>query len=391
MTLPSGAELQQRFHQYTVTGFGKRLTTVPSTKSMRWARPAQTPVPPLLTYPPVGRSGIDDTLTQFARDTEQYLDGTAIGTAGEYLLMSLNHGWGDGHLTLRMNQVVTAPGVFAATRKERRAPLISAFATFFGRNPAKAWHVLAHPWPTPPSTDAVERPTKPARPWTPSPRNVSASTPLTVVDDIRRWREETGTRVSISSVFFAATLREMQRQNISVSNQVFTLFDCRRYLRGMTDVIEVGNNFVAGIDLHVGAAPSPADLNQAIRHTADSGRPLLSLALSGLRTALATCRRGGRTLDVPTSVDGAPMAKISFSDVGSIPFPETLWTSGVSERFFNCLSEPAEPEGMVFNFFQTGGAMHVAVSFHDNVFDAAQLKAVVEAVVANPLPELVSG
>jgi hypothetical protein len=391
MTLLSGPELQERLHQYTRTGFGKRMTTVPSTKSMRWAQPAQTPVPPLLTYPAVGRSGIDDTLTEFARDTARYLHGTAIGTAGEYLLMSLNHGWGDGHLTLRMNQVMTAPGVFASSRKERRAPLLTALATFFGEHPAAAWQVLKHPRPAPPSTDSGGLTPGDQRPWTPSPRHVSASTPLSVIDDIRRWREETGARVSVSAVFFAATLREMQRQNIAVSNQVFTLFDCRRYLRGMNDVIEVGNNFVAGMDLHVGAVPSPADLNRAIRETADSGRPLLSLTLSGLTTALATGRRGGRKFDVPTSVDSSPVARISFSDVGSIPFPESLWTDGVSERFFNCLSEPAEPDGMVVNFFQAGGAMHISVSFHDNVFDAAQLKAVVDAVTANPLRELVAG
>ncbi|MET0701967.1 MAG: hypothetical protein ABWY93_20125, partial [Mycobacterium sp.] len=359
MTLPSGAELQQRFHQYTVTGFGKRLTTVPSTKSMRWARPAQTPVPPLLTYPPVSRSGIDDTLTQFARDTEQYLDGTAIGTAGEYLLMSLNHGWGDGHLTLRMNQVVAAPGVFASTSKERRAPLISAFATFFGRNPAKAWQILAHPRPTPPSTEAVERPTAPARPWTPSPRNVSASTPLTVVDDIRRWRKATGTPASVSAVFFAAMIRELHRQEVPVSNRVLTMFDCRRYLRDVSDVIEVGSNFVAGVELVVDGVPAPQDLNRAIRHTADNGRPLLSLTLSAIKSAMTTSPFGGGVPADATSAEAAPTARITFSDVGSIPFPESTWTAGVPERFFNCLSEPAEPEGLVVNLFQTGGAVHI--------------------------------
>lgn len=146
---------------------------------------------------------------------------------------------GDGHLALRISQVMVAPDASPSSCQERRAPLLTAAHQVFRGAPGCGLAGARTCRSNPAGAESVELNAGHQLPWVPSPCHVSASTDMSVVDDVRRWREATGTRASVSAVFFAATLREFHRQRIPVANRVLTLFNCRRYLREILPIPDV--------------------------------------------------------------------------------------------------------------------------------------------------------
>jgi hypothetical protein len=163
------------------------------------------------------------------------------------------------------------------------------------------------------------------------------------------------------------------------------LFDCRRYLPNIDDPMEVNANFVSGLEFRFPDVPTATDIHQMIRAAADSGRPLLSSLMTSARLAAGIVRR--QAPSSAATVAFPARARVGLSDAGTMPLPESVWTGDVSERFFNTLSEPADPDGVVITYLQAGGALHVTASFHDNVFDAADIREAIERVARNPLPE----
>jgi hypothetical protein len=367
-------------------GFDAKLTTVPARSSVRW-RCAEGG-PSIMRYPAVDRHGLDEVWTRFARDSAR--SGPLVfGVAGDYLLVAANHGYGDGHLAVRLSLAVAQRSVGPAPR-QRRLPLLTAAGRFFGRNGRAVSEVLRHKLTgdasTPPTTPTLPTGT---RPWFPSPRVVSVSVGADVLDDIRRWRTDTATDASVSAVQLAAVMRELDVAGIARHPEVRILFDCRRYLAGLSDPLEVVGNFVVGVDFPLPETPSPAEVNHQIRTATGAGRPLLSMTVSTAQAA-ATMLRRPRAV-VPATVDTPVRARLTFSDVGPTPFPSSMFTGDVPARLFNSCSEPAEPDGIVVTIFQVGGAVNIAATFHDTVFDPATVREVIGRAARSPIPATAGG
>lgn len=368
------------------TGFNGRLATIPSTTSLRWRR-SDSVAQPVIRYPATDRDGLDEVVTRFARETLGRGPFLAA-TAGDYLLLSINHGWGDARLAIRLNELFTRGEVEVAPTA-RKLPLATAVTQFFGKNREMFKQVVKSRLPGAASA-APEIPVVSAEPtgqqlWSRSPRMVSASVDVSVIDDIRRRRKTSGSKASVSSFLFAAAMRELQQAGIARHPGVNILFDCRRYLDGVTDPLEVNANFVSAVEFPFPDVPTPEDVHANIRAAADSGRPLLSATMTSAIVGARVARH--QAPSVAVAVEVPARARLGYSDPGLVPFPESVWTGDVSQRFFNTLSEPAEPDGLMITFLQAGGGLHVTASFHDNVFDAAAMREAVERVARNPLPE----
>ncbi|QBJ97635.1 hypothetical protein ERC79_18090 [Rhodococcus sp. ABRD24] len=369
--LPSNDEIASR--AAALIDAGRRCTPLGVMAGLH----ATDPVP-VRALPQCGAGDLPLVLRQLAREPR---DGPPLGlaTAGNYLFVDLCHGLGDSRLMVLLTRaLLDGPAAELPSwvrDREVSAPLARAVSTFYGSDPRRLRALLGVDRGR---TDIDDH--APTRSWTRSPSVLVASASVGLADELRRWRDRWMSGTSLAAILCAAVSREV-RARIPATDSTSVIFDCRRYL---PESATVHGNFTAGVDLTLPDPGDPIEFGRGIGEALAAGRPLASLAHSVHRFRRAV-RAGGRP-GPATTVSCSPRARLVFSDVGQvIPLCSLDWVDGPGQRFAGVLSEPAEPESIVFTMLRRGPELDVTASLHDNVFDVDIVQDALDSALLDPL------
>lgn len=301
-----------------------------------------------------------------------------------YLFLDMVHALGDARLmTLLLTGVVEAARTGEAPAwarlAEDRHPLRAALLHRGGADRFRPGAAVRAMRPSLPSRDRSTGDRD--RPWRPSVTAVYQRSEPGVLAEVRDWRRAHEPGMSRVPITFAAAHAALRAVGLRPQRRSLVLFDGRRYLpRGVT----VNGNFVAGLDLVVGEAPTPADFHDVIEQAAVAGRPLTAM-LAGLtvgRTLAAVSRIGG----APPTVPAAPRPYIAYSHVGLPPAAARLpWIGPRRDHVYTGLAEPAGPEGLTLVFAEIGDCLQVSASFHSGVFDRSRVAEALDLLCHDPI------
>lgn len=202
-----------------------------------------------------------------------------------------------------------------------------------------------------------------------------------VLGELRDWRRTHAAGISRIPITFAAAHAALRAVGLAPQSRSLVIFDGRRYLPTGTTV---NGNFVAGLDLVVGDAPTPADFHAVIEHAAAAGRPLTAMLASlTVGRALAAVRR---RRDAPATVPGTPRPYVAYSHVGH-PLAATRlpWIGPRRDHVYAGLAEPAGPEGLTLVFAEMGDGLQVSASFHSSVFDRERVAEALDLLCRDPV------
>lgn len=299
-----------------------------------------------------------------------------------HLYLDMVHALGDARL---MAHLLSGVVETARTREvpswarlpEERHPLRAALRHHFGADRSRVGAAVRAMRPSLLIGDRSAG----ARPWQPSLTAVHQRSEPGVLAGLRGWRKVHEPGISRVPIIFAAAHAALRAVGLRPQRRSLVLFDGRRYLpRDVT----VHGNFVAGLNLVVGDAPTPTDFRNVIEQAAIAGRPLTAM-LAGLtvgRALAAVHRIGSGTRTVPA----APRPYVAYSHVGHPPAIARLpWIGPLGDHVYTGLVEPAGPEGLTLVFTEMGDGLQVSASFHAGVFDRAQVAEALDLLCRDPI------
>ncbi|SEC16513.1 hypothetical protein [Rhodococcus koreensis] len=353
---------------------------VPTTESRRWEHRPQDFLGNVQQLGPCTREDVPRLLTGLARAGASVYP-LNVAVAGDFLLLDISHGLGDGRLALSLVRAVAGgrsgtPVPEWARTRDSALPLARALTRAFASSPARVAQLLE----SRPSTAHDSCPVE-VVPWGRAPTAVVASAVSGTIAELRRWRDRDLPGASVSSLLFAAVARAMRSRGLKIEDRVDVLFDCRRYL---PDGATVNGNFAAGVRFALSDPGDAAEMSAAIAQATASGRPLASLALS-----IAKFRRrvrAGTAHTAASHVAATPRARLVYSDMGEAALLADLdWTDEPGRRIVTALSEPADPASIVFTSVRRGPELDVSASLHDNVFDPELVRDALADALCDPL------
>ncbi|MFE7423768.1 hypothetical protein [Rhodococcus sp. NPDC057529] len=379
--LPSIGEIRDTLTVLAHAG-GRRtpIGLVPATESRRWEHRPQDFLGNVRQFGPCTREEVPRLLTRLAR-ADASASPLNVAVAGDFLLLDISHGLGDGRLALALVRAVAGgrsgtPVPEWARTRDSALPLARALTRTFATSPARVAQLLEPR----PSTTHEAGPVQTV-PWCRSPTAVVESAVSGTTAELRRWRDRELPGASVSSLLFAAVARAMRSRGLTVDDKVDVLFDCRRYLPGSATV---NGNFAAGVRFALSDPGDAAEMSAAIAQATASGRPLASLALS-----IAKFRRRMRAGTAHTEtahVAATPRVRLVYSDMGEAALLADLdWTDEPGRRIVTALSEPADPASIVFTSVRRGPELDVSASLHDNVFDPELVRDALADALCDPL------
>ncbi|MDI9973382.1 hypothetical protein [Rhodococcus sp. IEGM 1307] len=354
---------------------------VPTTESRRWEHRPQDFLGQVRELGPCTREEVPQLLTRLARSGASAYP-LNVAVAGDFLLLDISHGLGDGRLALSLVRAVAGgrmgtPVPEWARTRDSALPLACALARTFASSPTRVARLLE----SRPAAAHGSGSAEVVVPWHGAPTAVIASTAPGTTAELRRWRDREMPRASVSSLLFAAVSRAMRSCGLAIDDEVDVLFDCRRYL---PEAATVNGNFAALVRFSLSDPGDAAEMSAAIAQATASGRPLASLALS-----TATFRRrvrAGVAHARATHVAADPRARLVYSDMGQAALLADLdWTDGPGRRLVTALSEPADPASIVFTAVRHGPDLDVSASLHDNVFDPELVRSALSDALCDPL------
>ncbi|MFC0448293.1 hypothetical protein [Rhodococcus jostii] len=353
---------------------------VPTTASNRWDHRPQNFLGNVQELGPCTREEVPHLLTGLARaGASAYPLNVAV--AGDFLLLDISHGLGDGRLALSLIRAVAGghsgtPLPEWARTRDSALPLARALSRTFASSPARVAQLLE----ARPSTAHDAGPAEVVS-WRSAPTAVVESAPSGTTAELRRWRDRELPGASVSSLLFAAVARAMRSRGVGIDDKVDILFDCRRYLpAGAT----VNGNFAAGVRFPLSDPGDAAEMSAAIAQATASGRPLASLALSTVNYRRRL--RAGTAHTPATHVAAAPRARLVYSDMGEAALLADLdWTDEPGRSLVTALSEPADPASIVFTSVRRGPELDVSASLHDNVFNPELVRTALADALCDPL------
>ncbi len=372
-------------------GPSNRMGLIPSRETSRWQFDPDQFFTGVARLPDCDYGDLASLLTGYAR-TARSSDPLSIGVAGEFLIVDLCHGLGDGRMITMLNQALVegvtpdaVPAWFSS--REYRQPLRRAAARWFSRDPRRSVQLVRSVAGRDAATVAAPAAAPVDRPWQPMPTTVFARAGTPTLDRIRAWRKANAGDVSVSALLIAAVVSAIGKAGIDVDPKVNVIFDCRRYLPVQA---QVSGNFVTGVDLSLVDPTDPTEINAEIVRAGATGRPLaaMSLASRSFRRAWTA----GTAYDVVGQVSTRPRAKLVLSNLGQVlSGPAIPWSAPPGRRIYNNISVSKDPEAIVVTVFRMGNQMDVSASFHENVFDRAAVHDALKDAVADPVDAIGKG
>jgi hypothetical protein len=359
-----------------------RVGLIPSSRTRNWVFEPDSLQRGVHEIPAVHTQDLPATLAAAVRLADVSLP-IAVTVCGRYLIVRLAHGVGDGQTTVNLTRALADPATrtgkvpqWCTALQPTRFPLTAASWNLYASSPGKLLRSVTAGRPKEVSSQPI------TAKWQPSHHVGFATSSPTALGDLAAWRKANAVPASLSSIFFASIVRALREEGIKVDNTVKVLFDARRYLPENHRTL---SNFAAGLDLSFDDAGSPASVGDGISAAADSGRPLLNLAATSVKSRLGRITR--RPVgDAVTSAPAHPRARIAYSDMSGAPqFKNFPLTGTPKESVYIATLLPESPEHIVIAVGRLGTLNNVSFSFHDNVFDAERIGSAFENACKNPL------
>jgi hypothetical protein len=346
--------------------------------SARWIFDPERLIGSIEQINPISDGEIHTTLAQLIRDRDKTLP-IWVKIAGDRLFVFLEHGLGDGRLTLDLSVALTddtRSGVVPQWQKEgaTRFAVAKALTRAVIANPRLPFDALKKQ-PAEQSEPATE-------PWEAAPAAAYVRGNQEAMSDLNRWKEANAPAATTAALLMAAKVRALREVGLDPYRTVHILFDGRRYLPKDSNVI---SNFAGGMDIHLDDPGDPMQVVDAIREYTTAGRPAVNLATTTVKVAAGTIRRK-RSTSPEQFVAATPRPRLAFSDMGRPPQLTAMpWlTTDPAQVHYAAMVKSASPEAITFSGGRLfGGAIDTA-SFHDNVFDHDLIQKAVYNAVMDP-------
>ena len=193
-----------------------------------------------------------------------------------------------------------------------------------------------------------------------------------VMAELDEWRAARCPEVSISTVLTAAIRRGFDAAGVKFASPGFRLLvNGRRYLPPNAPV---AGNFAAAIYVEPDDPCSPRSVDEVVRRNLDSGRPLATMAVSGLKDLA-----GAPRLDPPT----ATLSTLTVSNLGRIRPIELLPIGDDVE--YRCANLPSGPSGVTVLLAQVGRRCTTTATFSPAVVARKDIAVAIEHVVRDPI------
>lgn len=332
---------------------------------------------------PVSDDQVPQTMTRLVAERDKSLP-IWVAVAGDRLFVFLEHGLGDGRLTLDLSLALTD----SATQKgeipawQKRQPMRSralpqALLGALKANPRLLLEVAKRP--------AAEEAEPATVAWRPAPTAAYARGSAETLADLSAWKKSSGMKVSTAALLMAAKVRALREVGLDPYRTVHILFDGRRYLPQDAHVV---SNFAGGLEVPLDNPGDPQQLAAAMRGYAAQGRPAANLAVTAAKLALSRrLGRAARSDDAVTAAPASPRPKIAFTDMGSAPQLEAItWTtSDPSQRQYCAMVDSPTPEAVTFTSGRLTGGSTDTACFHDNVFSSDLMQKAMTNAVSDPV------
>lgn len=320
----------------------------------------------------------------------------AITLHGDHALFYLDHGIGDGQMTINLSHLIADSAARAgevpawASAPASRHPLMHAALRHFGTDPRRVHALLRarRASPTPTIGCVLERTPPDSDETQPTPRSVvsvSASASVETTNELSRWRDAHLPGVSISVLFFATLNIALRAEGVPADDVSTILFNVRRYLPSDRTTLA---NLSAGIDITLLDATDPVLLGTQWRATIASGRPISNLMLVSVKSKLGR-RRHSRALT--HAAPAAPSTvRVTLSDMGRHPVLEDIAFRGNGLGSYTAMVSPASENHITLVTARLHGAIRVAASFHASSVDSAAIARALDSACATPIELLES-
>ena len=398
--LPDLGTVRDNIAAFTSYGPHTRLALRPDDTGTRWVHDPRRlldsvevidePADPLSLLVPTGRPNAPMRIT----------------LAGRYLRTEHDHGVGEIRFGLLAHQVITGavdprdPAIQAQIPR-RWDGLATAAVRVFGSRPTRvrdAFRSIRTTAATPaaftptafsPTTDFPIDAGQPAGTRRPTPSGPyaveGAAMPTATPGELRAWRDPATPGASLFALVVAGLTRALLGAGIAVDDMGTLPVDLRRYLPANTNPLA---NFVSGVQLPLRDGSDPARLHNDLVAAVASGRPILSLArVTALSRAAELLATIGRDPHVPPpDTTRAPLVFTGIQAhqqlLDSYPWIDrgaSIYVTG---------AHPAAPHGITLQSATVHDRLLISASFQPDVYRRGQLRAALDAFVADPVEVL---
>ncbi|OBA30845.1 hypothetical protein [Gordonia sp. 852002-51296_SCH5728562-b] len=361
------------------SGAHGRVGLVPETGTRRWRFDPTLLSDAVFELDPIDSDEVVPTMRILARNPRPHQP-IWVALAGDWMFVYLDHGVGDGFMTVNLSAALfgesgkAAPWQRAATV---RHPLIMALLGGFKANPRLPLDVASK------LRTRVVNPVNPEiRSWEPSFDVAYARGNPMSFAELMQWRDENAPGVSSVALQTALRVRALSDVGLDPNPTLKLLVDGRRYLPAGSLVT---SNFAAGVDLDVADPADAGQLADSVKRVTKSGSAAVTLAATTATIQLDRLR--SREPQSATQVPRSPRPNIAITDLGRPRILEQLpWkTDSSTPPTYIALVSPADPQAITFASGRLLGSVQEMASFHDNVFDRDAVQHVVESVTHEPL------
>ncbi|MGR7023752.1 hypothetical protein [Geodermatophilus sp. URMC 62] len=196
------------------------------------------------------------------------------------------------------------------------------------------------------------------------------------IDALRRWRDATGTSVSMAALLSSLWFRAVAEHVGDLPDGFWFLVDTRRY--GSPAFAEIWGNFAQSVYLRPPSLLDAGDAGRAVRAVLDSTWPLAALTLGGLRAGTPT--------PSPAVGEGVWCQRAYYLShvAGSAATREWPWTGSADTAVFLSAATPASSRSVTVQFRELAGTLHITATCTASDPIAATLPLVLTAL-ANPI------
>lgn len=311
----------------------------------------------------------------------------AVGNAGEYLCVCLDHGIGDSHVMMEMVAGIASPGapegfIEPVPNPNVNRPLRDALATHVRTNAHRGATIAKAVGATAVSVFGRARTMLAGNDVTASSIKVSGyeavfvKSPCDFVSRVRSWRDACHPGASVTSMIILAIHRALRDSGIPVADDVEVLVDLRRFLRPGSQTL--GNMYAV---TEVNAAPEVSflEFSREFREQTTSNWPLVKTAVLQALGRVMLCL--GRRKPPAWWVDGTEVdpaggrVQLTVSDISKMPSTAKLAFSRPAEGVLAVALPPGTPRSVTLAIWVSSvGEVQVTATLSGEVVDRERVR-----------------
>jgi hypothetical protein len=293
--------------------------------------------------------------------------------AGEYVLMSMDHGLGDATLGLEMLAAIAGGDEVDLPQPTLPRPFLAAFIgaaksarlrDVFSR-PQGCWGDKTEFWQAPEGVSHAQS------------AIAHAKSANNSVDGLRR-AQKSGRfgRTGKSFILTRALHRSFNEAGIPTGGAVSVLIDMRRYLPQASKTLA---NLSVVVSFGVHRTMSAGDFSRAFVHEISSMRPYIRMVAFFAKTRLQFLRRR------VTSRTSTGRAHLVVSDISGVPAARKLRVSRPDDATVVVMNEISNPDNISVAVVPIEGELQFTATFNPLAFDRRLVQKALELVAADPI------